>query len=185
MPSALPDGEPAPQSGELPGSALSQLPGRPFGIYVHVPFCSVRCGYCDFNTYTLTELGVDGASVASYADAALAELDLATTVLGPGAPAVSTVFVGGGTPTLLAAHDLVRVLAGIRDRFGLTEGAEVTTEANPDSVSPESLRVLADGGFTRVSIGMQSAVPRCSPPSSAPTTRPTSGAPSTPPVPLA
>ena len=159
MPSALPDGEPAPQSGELPGSALSQLPGRPFGIYVHVPFCSVRCGYCDFNTYTLTELGVDGASVASYADAALAELDLATTVLGPGAPAVSTVFVGGGTPTLLAAHDLVRVLDGIRERFGLTAGAEVTTEANPDSVTPESLRVLADGGFTRVSIGMQSAVP--------------------------
>jgi oxygen-independent coproporphyrinogen-3 oxidase len=159
MPSALPDGEPAPSSGELPESALSQLPGRPFGIYVHVPFCSVRCGYCDFNTYTLTELGVDGASVASYADAALAELDLATTVLGPGAPAVSTVFVGGGTPTLLAAQDLVRVLDGIRERFGLTAGAEVTTEANPDSVTPESLRVLADGGFTRVSIGMQSAVP--------------------------
>ena len=159
MPSALPDGEPAPSSGELPESALSQLPGRPFGIYVHVPFCSVRCGYCDFNTYTLTELGVDGASVASYADAALAELDLATSVLGPGAPAVSTVFVGGGTPTLLAARDLVRVLDGIRERFGLTAGAEVTTEANPDSVTPESLRVLADGGFTRVSIGMQSAVP--------------------------
>jgi putative oxygen-independent coproporphyrinogen III oxidase len=159
MPSALPDGEPAPSSGELPESALTQLPGRPFGIYVHVPFCSVRCGYCDFNTYTLTELGVDGASVASYADAALAELDLATKVLGPFAPAVSTVFVGGGTPTLLAAHDLVRVLGGIRERFGLTADAEVTTEANPDSVTPESLQVLADGGFTRVSIGMQSAVP--------------------------
>jgi putative oxygen-independent coproporphyrinogen III oxidase len=159
MPSALPDGEPVPSSGELPESALSQLPGRPFGIYVHVPFCSVRCGYCDFNTYTLTELGVDGASVASYADAALAELDLATRVLGPDVPAVSTVFVGGGTPTLLAAQDLVRVLAGIRERFGLTAGAEVTTEANPDSVTPQSLRVLADGGFTRVSIGMQSAVP--------------------------
>jgi len=80
-------------------------------------------------------------------------------VLGRLAPMVSTVFVGGGTPTLLAAHDLVRVLAGIRDRFGLAPGAEVTTEANPDSVTPESLRVLADGGFTRVSIGMQSAVP--------------------------
>jgi putative oxygen-independent coproporphyrinogen III oxidase len=159
MPSALPDGEPAPSSGELPESALTQLPGRPFGIYVHVPFCSVRCGYCDFNTYTLTELGVDGASVASYADAALAELDLATKVLGPFAPAVSTVFVGGGTPTLLAAHDLVRLLGGIRERFGLTADAEVTTEANPDSVTPESLQVLADGGFTRVSIGMQSAVP--------------------------
>jgi oxygen-independent coproporphyrinogen-3 oxidase len=159
MPSALPDGEPAPASGELPESALAHLDGHPFGIYVHVPFCSVRCGYCDFNTYTLTELGVDGASVATYADAALAELDLAVTVLGPLAPTVSTVFVGGGTPTLLAAHDLVRVLAGIRDRFGLAPGAEVTTEANPDSVTPESLKVLADGGFTRVSIGMQSAVP--------------------------
>jgi oxygen-independent coproporphyrinogen-3 oxidase len=159
MPSALPDGEPAPASGELPESALAHLDGHPFGIYVHVPFCSVRCGYCDFNTYTLTELGVDGASVATYADAALAELDLAVTVLGPLAPAVSTVFVGGGTPTLLAARDLVRVLAGIRDRFGLAPGAEVTTEANPDSVTPESLKVLADGGFTRVSIGMQSAVP--------------------------
>ena len=119
----------------------------------------MRCGYCDFNTYTLTELGVDGASVATYADAALAELDLAVSVLGAGAPAVSTVFVGGGTPTLLAAHDLVRVLDGIRERFGLAPDAEVTTEANPDSVTPESLRVLADGGFTRVSIGMQSAVP--------------------------
>jgi oxygen-independent coproporphyrinogen-3 oxidase len=159
MPSALPDGEPAPASGELPESALAHLDGHPFGIYVHVPFCSVRCGYCDFNTYTLTELGVDGASVATYADAALAELDLAVTVLGPRAPTVSTVFLGGGTPTLLAAHDLVRVLAGIRDRFGLAPGAEVTTEANPDSVTPESLKVLADGGFTRVSIGMQSAVP--------------------------
>ena len=159
MPSALPDGEPAPASGELPESALALLDGHPFGIYVHVPFCSVRCGYCDFNTYTLTELGVDGASVATYADAALAELDLAVTVLGPRAPTVSTVFVGGGTPTLLAAHDLVRVLAGIRDRFGLAPGAEVTTEANPDSVTPESLKILADGGFTRVSVGMQSAVP--------------------------
>jgi putative oxygen-independent coproporphyrinogen III oxidase len=159
MPSALPDGEPAPASGELPESALAHLDGHPFGIYVHVPFCSVRCGYCDFNTYTLTELGVDGASVATYAGAALAELDLAVTVLGRRAPEVATVFVGGGTPTLLAAHDLVRVLAGIRDRFRLAPGAEVTTEANPDSVTPESLKVLADGGFTRVSIGMQSAVP--------------------------
>src|SRR6478752_4723626 len=159
MPSALPVGEPAPTSGELPVTAVARLGDRPFGVYVHVPFCSVRCGYCDFNTYTLTELGVDGASVATYAHAALAELDLAVTVLGPRAPTVSTVFVGGGTPTLLAAHDLVRVLAGIRDRFGLAPGAEVTTEANPDSVTPESLKVLADGGFTRVSIGMQSAVP--------------------------
>jgi putative oxygen-independent coproporphyrinogen III oxidase len=159
MPSALPEGEPAPRSGELPGAALSALGSAPFGIYVHVPFCTVRCGYCDFNTYTLTELGVDGASIGTYADIALRELDLATRVLGPTAPAVRTVFFGGGTPTTLAASDLVRVLDGIRTRFGLTEGAEVTTEANPDSVTAESLQTLAAGGFTRVSLGMQSAVP--------------------------
>ena len=159
MPSAMPEGEPAPLSGELPAAALSALGSAPFGIYVHVPFCTVRCGYCDFNTYTLTELGVDGASIGTYADIALRELDLATRVLGPTAPAVRTVFFGGGTPTTLAASDLVRVLDGIRTRFGLTEGAEVTTEANPDSVTAESLQTLAAGGFTRVSLGMQSAVP--------------------------
>ena len=165
MPSALPEGEPAPPSGELPANALTALGSGPFGIYVHVPFCTVRCGYCDFNTYTLTELGVDGASVGTYADVALRELVLAARVLGPTAPAVRTVFFGGGTPTMLAAGDLVRVLDGIRAGFGLAEGAEgaeaaeVTTEANPDSVTPSSLRALAAGGFTRVSIGMQSAVP--------------------------
>ena len=159
MPSALPEGEPAPPSGELPAQALEALGSGPFGIYVHVPFCTVRCGYCDFNTYTLTELGVDGASVGTYADVALLELELASRVLGSRAPVVQTVFFGGGTPTVLAASDLVRVLDGIRARFGLADGAEVTTEANPDSVTPQSLRTLAAGGFNRVSVGMQSAVP--------------------------
>ena len=159
MPSALPEGEPAPPSGELPANALKTLGTAPFGVYVHVPFCTVRCGYCDFNTYTLTELGVDGASVGTYADVALRELELAARVLGPAAPPVSTVFFGGGTPTVLAAADLVRVLDGIRTRFGLADGAEVTTEANPDSVTPASLRALAAGGFNRISFGMQSAVP--------------------------
>ncbi|MDV3221902.1 radical SAM family heme chaperone HemW [Intrasporangium sp.] len=163
-PSALPDGEPAPVSGELPGSALAGLASTRLGIYVHVPFCRVRCGYCDFNTYTLTELATRGGTVPSigienYADAALAELELARTVLGEGAPPVSTVFVGGGTPTMLRSRDLVRVLSGIRTRFGLAPDAEVTTEANPDSVTPESLAELAAGGYTRVSLGMQSAVP--------------------------
>lgn len=159
MPSALPEGEPAPPSGELPANALKTLGTAPFGVYVHVPFCTVRCGYCDFNTYTLTELGVDGASVGTYADVALRELELAARVVGPAAPPVSTVFFGGGTPTVLAAADLVRVLDGIRTGFGLAGGAEVTTEANPDSVTPASLQALAAGGFNRVSFGMQSAVP--------------------------
>ena len=162
MPSALPDGEPAPTSGELPSAALARLGSAPFGVYVHVPFCTVRCGYCDFNTYTLTELGdgsVPGAGLGTYASAALRELDLARRVLGDGVPEVETVFVGGGTPTLLPAADLVAVLRGVRDRFGLSPVAEVTTEANPDSVSAASLAELAAGGFTRVSLGMQSAVP--------------------------
>jgi oxygen-independent coproporphyrinogen-3 oxidase len=158
MPSALPDGDPAPPDGRLPEEATGTMAGSPFGVYLHVPFCSVRCGYCDFNTYTLTELGADGASVSTFADAALRELALARSVL-PEAPPVSTVFVGGGTPTMLAAADLVRMLDGVRDLFGLEPGVEVTTEANPDSVTPEGLQVLADGGFTRVSLGMQSAVP--------------------------
>jgi oxygen-independent coproporphyrinogen-3 oxidase len=157
VPSTLPDGEPAPADGSLPASALATLGERRLGVYLHVPFCSVRCGYCDFNTYTATELG-GGVSQASYADTAISEIDLLAQVLGPARP-VDAVFFGGGTPTLLPADDLVRMLAAVRNRFGLAGDVEVTTEANPDSVTPESLAALRDGGFTRISFGMQSAVP--------------------------
>jgi oxygen-independent coproporphyrinogen-3 oxidase len=126
------------------------------GFYVHVPFCRVRCGYCDFNTYTATELG-GGASQAAYADQAIAEVRQAAQVLGH--RRVDTVFVGGGTPTLLPSADLIRMLHAIDEELGLADDAEVTTEANPDSVTPESLQQLRQGGFTRVSFGMQSAVP--------------------------
>jgi oxygen-independent coproporphyrinogen-3 oxidase len=155
----------------LPAVSLSEVGKRPLGVYLHVPFCRTRCGYCDFNTYTPTELlgrSADGELRISadltetgdaYVAAALAEIDLATRVLGAGAPPVSTVFVGGGTPTLLAADDLVAMLRRIDDVFGLAEDVEVTTEANPESVSPASLAVLREGGFTRISFGMQSAVP--------------------------
>ena len=129
-----------------------------FGIYVHVPFCAVRCGYCDFNTYTATELG-GGGSQAAYAGHAAAEVALAGQELGPDRREVQTVFFGGGTPTLLPAADLVSILGSVQQTFGLAEGVEVTTEANPDSVTPESLAALRAGGFTRVSFGMQSAVP--------------------------
>ncbi|RNI20434.1 radical SAM family heme chaperone HemW [Flexivirga caeni] len=159
MPSALPDGEPAPADGSLPESATTDLASRELGIYLHVPFCRVRCGYCDFNTYTATELGGHGAGISTYAEAAIAEIDLAAGVLGETAPTVSTVFVGGGTPTMLATGDLTRMVARVRDRFGLRDDAEVTTEANPDTVDDGVAESLAAGGFTRVSLGMQSAVP--------------------------
>jgi putative oxygen-independent coproporphyrinogen III oxidase len=157
MPSLLPDGEPVPTDGALPAAALATLPERRFGVYVHVPFCRVRCGYCDFNTYTATELG-GGASQAAYADTAITEIRMLGDLLRD-APSVETVFFGGGTPTLLPAADLVRTLGAVRDRFGLAADAEVTTEANPDSVTPEGLAALRNGGFNRISFGMQSAVP--------------------------
>lgn len=161
MPSALPLGDPAPQDGLLPGQALEGAAARAFGLYVHIPFCAVRCGYCDFNTYTATELG-GGASQDAYAGTAIAELDFAARALAesglPPRP-LGTVFFGGGTPTLLPAEDLARILTAAIAAWGLEPGAEVTTEANPDSVTPESLQLLADAGFTRVSFGMQSAVP--------------------------
>jgi oxygen-independent coproporphyrinogen-3 oxidase len=128
-------------------------------MYVHVPFCATRCGYCDFNTYTAAELGHGpGASRSTYADGVLAELDLAVRVLGDDAPPVSTVFFGGGTPTLLAPEQLSGIVAAIDARFGLAPSAEVTTEANPDSVDADTLRRLRDGGVNRISFGMQSAV---------------------------
>jgi oxygen-independent coproporphyrinogen-3 oxidase len=156
---ALPLGDPAPTDGRLPESALLELRGRELGFYVHVPFCTVRCGYCDFNTYTAEELG-NGVSRGSYADTLLAEIRLARDVLPASAPPVSTVFFGGGTPTLLPAEHLGLILSEIRQEFGLAPDAEVTTEANPESVTPAYLSRLREAGFTRVSIGMQSAVPK-------------------------
>lgn len=157
MPSALPAGEPAPRNGRLPRPALDELRDRPFGVYVHVPFCDARCGYCDFNTYTTAELG-PGVSRGSYADTVLMELRLAYEVLRHGVPPVSTVFFGGGTPTLLPAEHLGLILREVGDLFGIAADVEVTTEANPESITPAYLAKLRAAGFTRISIGMQSAV---------------------------
>jgi len=126
-------------------------------FYVHIPYCIKRCGYCDFNTYTAEELG-GGVSRSTYAETVIEEIRWARGQV-PGDRPVSTVFVGGGTPTLLGAGDLVRILAVIRAEFGLEPDAEVTTEANPDSVSPAMLEELLAGGFTRVSFGVQSLAP--------------------------
>jgi putative oxygen-independent coproporphyrinogen III oxidase len=155
VPSTLPEGEVAPRDGALPEAAVREAATRPLGFYLHVPFCAARCGYCDFNTYTAKELG-GGGSQASYADTAVEEVRLARRVLPVDRP-VDTVFFGGGTPTLLPAKDLGKMLAAVRDEFGLAPGAEVTTEANPESVDPAYLEALLEAGFTRVSFGMQSA----------------------------
>src|SRR5579884_3612403 len=111
MPGTLPDGEPVPAAGTLPGGALAGLGERSFGLYVHVPFCATRCGYCDFNTYTAADLG-GGATRAAYPAQAAAEIRQAARALtGPdGRPPVRTVFVGGGTPTLLSAAELGSLL---------------------------------------------------------------------------
>jgi putative oxygen-independent coproporphyrinogen III oxidase len=157
MNTALPLLEAAPpRTLQLPDSAREGLARTPFGLYVHVPFCATRCGYCDFNTYTADELG-PGASRAEYAGTAIAELRQAAETLGPDLPTVSTVFVGGGTPTLLAADDLAAVLAEARRLFPVADDVEVTTEANPETVTPASLATLRAAGFTRISLGMQSA----------------------------
>jgi oxygen-independent coproporphyrinogen-3 oxidase len=158
VPSALPQGDPAPITGVLPETALATADQIPFGVYVHIPFCQTRCGYCDFNTYTATELG-PGVSQGGYADTLLLEVRLAADVLGGRVPEASTVFFGGGTPTLLPAEHLGLVINEVRDRFGLAEDVEITTEANPETVTPGYFDRLREAGFTRVSLGMQSAVP--------------------------
>lgn len=157
MGAALPLGDPVPADGALPDDLLVS-PDADFGVYLHVPFCRVRCGYCDFNTYTATELR--GARQDAYADEVLREIALSARVLdarGPRRPA-ATVFFGGGTPTLLPPGDLARMLGGVRDTFGIAPGAEVTVEANPDTMTPAVADELAAAGVTRLSIGMQSAV---------------------------
>jgi putative oxygen-independent coproporphyrinogen III oxidase len=158
VPSTLPDGEPVPADGALPDAVRSALGLRPFSFYVHVPYCAARCGYCDFNTYTAAELG-GGASQASYARDAIAEIALARRVLDGAELPVRTVFFGGGTPTLLPVNELAAMLASIVERFGLEPAAEVTIEANPESVDDRSLAALRASGFNRISFGMQSARP--------------------------
>ncbi|MBK9740497.1 MAG: coproporphyrinogen III oxidase [Actinobacteria bacterium] len=128
---------------------------RPFGLYVHVPFCSSRCGYCDFNTYTAGELG-GSVHRDTFHEVLATEVRFAAESMGDARREVDTVFVGGGTPTLLGSHGLNAVLEAIRGEFGLAPGAEITTEANPDSVDERMLAELRAGGFTRISFGMQS-----------------------------
>ena len=150
-----PTGDPAPRDGALPDDAVQSISEQPLSFYLHVPYCATRCGYCDFNTYTAEELG-PSVSRATWADSAIAEAELAMRVLGTTKP-LHSIFVGGGTPTLLPSADLVRVIEALRERFDFEDDIEITTEANPDSVNPQSLAELRSGGFNRISFGMQSS----------------------------
>jgi len=156
----LPIGNPAPADGSLPAQTRVGASDRSFHAYVHIPFCKVRCGYCDFNTYTASEL--EGAKQSDYTDVLISEINLSAKVIQEaGLPKrkLSTVFFGGGTPTLLPAEDLVRILKALASAFEIDSAAEITTEANPDTITREYLALLHAGGFNRISFGMQSAVP--------------------------
>ncbi len=157
----FPKGELAPADGLIPLRAAVSSIDKTFHAYVHVPYCKARCGYCDFNTYTSEEIG--SSSQGTFAQTLIKEIEFSAGVLENSripARRLSTVFFGGGTPTLLPATDLIAMLQKLESTFGFQPGLDITTEANPDSVDEEYLLQLKQAGFTRVSIGMQSAVPK-------------------------
>ena len=127
-------------------------------FYIHIPYCAKRCGYCDFNTYTPSELksgDLDSLS-SSYIDSAIKEIEMAAQVVG--SAIIPSILFGGGTPSLLPAAQLARVIEAIRGRFTLDKDIEITLEANPDSLTQEFLDEIKSAGATRISMGMQSAV---------------------------
>ena len=149
MPSALPVGAPWPKD-----NRLDRDPGeRSFHAYVHVPFCEVRCGYCDFNTYTAKELG--GTSQSSFHEQLIREIAFSREVLGE-MPKLSSVFIGGGTPSLFTAAQIQQILDGLSDTFGMAENCELTLEANPESSSEQYLSEISRAGINRLSMGVQS-----------------------------
>lgn len=130
-----------------------------FSAYVHIPFCTVRCGYCDFNTYTNPDFG-PGAGRKDFANSVVKEIELSQRVLSANMPpgSLKSVFFGGGTPTLLAPGQLEKILVALAHTFGFAPEIEITTEANPETVTFEKLASLQASGVNRVSFGMQSAV---------------------------
>ncbi len=129
-------------------------------FYIHIPYCVKRCGYCDFNTYTPSELKItEGLAQISnsYIDLLLMEIKAAKVQVGQSAN-VPSIFFGGGTPSLMQPDDIGRVISAIKSEFTLLPDAEITMECNPDTVTKESLAAFRAIGVNRVSFGMQSAV---------------------------
>jgi len=156
----FPKGEKAPVDGLLPESALVDAETRTFHAYVHVPYCQVKCGYCDFNTYTADEIGT--SSQGTFAQTLIQEISFAESVIKQSdlpKRKLKSIFLGGGTPTMLPASDLIAILDKLNTTFDVHPDADITTEANPDSVDEQYIQDLKAGGFNRISFGMQSAVP--------------------------
>jgi len=156
----FPKGEKAPEDGLIPESALVDAEQRTFHAYVHVPYCQVKCGYCDFNTYTADEIGT--STQGTFSQTLIKEISFAETVLKNSQlpkRKLKSIFFGGGTPTMLPASDLIAMLEKLKSTFDVLPDADITTEANPDSVDEQYINDLTVGGFNRISFGMQSAVP--------------------------
>ena len=150
---ALPEGDPAPSDGKLPN--IGNLKNKPFSLYVHVPYCSKRCGYCDFNTYTPSELDRDD-QIDSWLNSAIKETIFARRILGEELT-VDTIFFGGGTPSLLEANVIKEFITNVSNHFNLKKDLEITLEANPDTITQSRAEDWHKAGINRISIGMQSS----------------------------
>jgi oxygen-independent coproporphyrinogen-3 oxidase len=150
---ALPEGDPAPSDGKLPN--VGNLKNKPFSLYVHVPYCSKRCGYCDFNTYTPSELDRDD-QIESWLQSAIKETIFARKILGEELT-VDTIFFGGGTPSLLDASVVKEFLNNVSKYFTLKKDLEITLEANPDTITQSKAEDWRKAGINRISLGMQSS----------------------------
>ncbi len=150
---ALPEGDPAPSDGKLPN--IGNLKNKPFSLYVHVPYCSKRCGYCDFNTYTPSELDRDD-QIEIWLQSAIKETVFARKILGEELT-VDTIFFGGGTPSLLEASVVKEFLNNVSKHFILKKDLEITLEANPDTITQSKAEDWRKAGINRISLGMQSS----------------------------
>ncbi len=149
-----PNGEIAPLDGNL-DIEFNNLLNKPFSVYIHVPYCKKRCGYCDFNTYTPNELDVND-QIDSWASATVKEIKLAKKVLKKDLK-IDTIFFGGGTPSLISNNELSYVLIALKENFHFANNIEITLEANPDDINDEKIEIWQENDINRISIGMQSS----------------------------
>ncbi|MEY3470488.1 MAG: hypothetical protein RLZZ575_948 [Actinomycetota bacterium] len=147
-------GELAPLDGNL-DIEFNNLLNKPFSVYIHVPYCKKRCGYCDFNTYTPNELDVND-QIDSWAEATVKEIKLAKKVLKEYL-VIDTIFFGGGTPSLIGNNELSYVLNTLKENFYFANDLEITLEANPDDINDEKIEIWQENDINRISIGMQSS----------------------------